>query len=164
MTNGEGIEVFTRIMDDDCPRVVVSTRSPDTLLQGNRPQEEASPKRRAPGQLQKRPPQRIKYVAPDTEMEKEVAAIWQAQLGLTEVGIHDNFFDLGADSLNVIQVKGKVEDLLGMDIPIVTFYSYPTIHSLMEHLGNGQEKKTDGNRKAAVNKLGQRRKQVKANR
>jgi amino acid adenylation domain-containing protein len=47
------------------------------------------------------------YVAPRTEVERTLAAIWQAVLGVPRLGLHDNFFALGGDSIVAIQVVGK---------------------------------------------------------
>ncbi len=52
------------------------------------------------------------YVAPRTEMERALAAIWQEVLGVERVGIHDNFFDLGGHSLLSMQVIAVTMDRL----------------------------------------------------
>jgi acyl transferase domain-containing protein/acyl carrier protein len=163
MSNTEGVEVFARIMDDELSQTIVSTRDLETLLKNSRPNAPKNRKDGGSSRRKKNPFAAHKYVAPDSELGKQIALIWQNQLGIAEVGIHDNFFDLGADSLNIIQVKGKVEDLLGMEIPIVTFYTYPTIDSIMKHLNQTQDKRPTAKRPAATNKLGQRRKQIKSN-
>jgi hypothetical protein len=74
-------------------------------------------------------------VEPKTGLEKEIAAIWQAVLKLDKVGTKDNFFDVGGNSLNVIQVSGKLKELIKQDVPVVTIFTYPTIHTLAENLG-----------------------------
>ncbi|MEM1254709.1 MAG: amino acid adenylation domain-containing protein [Cyanobacteria bacterium P01_H01_bin.21] len=47
---------------------------------------------------------RCEFVAPETELEKTLAEIWQSILGLEHIGIHDNFFELGGDSILSIQI------------------------------------------------------------
>jgi hypothetical protein len=78
-------------------------------------------------------------VEPKTGLEKEIAAIWQAVLKLDKVGTRDNFFDVGGNSLNVIQVSGKLKELLKQDVPVVTIFTYPTIHTLAENLDRDKE-------------------------
>ena len=56
------------------------------------------------------------YVAPRTETEKALAAIWQDVLDVERVGIHDNFFDLGGHSLLSMQVIVRIKDVLGVRI------------------------------------------------
>jgi acyl carrier protein len=78
------------------------------------------------------------YVAPHTGMEKTVAQSWQEVLHLDRVGIDDNFFDLGGNSLNIIEVNTKLQKLVGSDIPVVTLFTYTTVQSLARHLEESQ--------------------------
>jgi amino acid adenylation domain-containing protein len=79
------------------------------------------------------------YVAPQSEIEQTLVAIWQQVLGLEHVGIYDNFFDLGGHSLLLIQVRSKLETYLGYGVPIVDLFQYPTIHTLSIYLSGRQE-------------------------
>jgi non-ribosomal peptide synthetase component F len=78
------------------------------------------------------------YVAPGTEMERAVAAIWQEAFQTEKVGIHDNFFELGGHSLLMVQVHGKLEAALKRCLPIARMFQYPTISSLARHLSDDQ--------------------------
>ncbi|MBD8496923.1 hybrid non-ribosomal peptide synthetase/type I polyketide synthase [Paenibacillus arenosi] len=66
-------------------------------------------------------------------------AIWEDLLGKDDVTVDDNIFDLGANSLDIIQANSKLKAMMKRDIPIVTMYTYPTIHTLAEHLTQGEE-------------------------
>ncbi|MBE0546008.1 MAG: amino acid adenylation domain-containing protein [Verrucomicrobia bacterium] len=79
------------------------------------------------------------YVAPRTEMEKAIVTIWCALLRVERVGLHDNFFDLGGHSLLVVQVQARLRDSLGMDLPIVRLFQYPTIGALTKFLSEREE-------------------------
>jgi natural product biosynthesis luciferase-like monooxygenase protein/amino acid adenylation domain-containing protein len=79
------------------------------------------------------------YVAPQSELEQRLSGIWQEVLRLAQVGIYDNFFDLGGHSLLLIQVQSKLEGSLGYEVPVVDLFHYPTIHALSTHLGERQE-------------------------
>jgi hypothetical protein len=79
--------------------------------------------------------QETAYVAPQSDQERMIAAIWQDTLHVEKVGIHDNFFDLGGQSLLMAQVQGKLRALLNRDISMVDMFRYPTISALAKHLG-----------------------------
>lgn len=71
-------------------------------------------------------------VASDTE--KQIAKIWCEALGLSEVGVTDNFFDLGGHSLLVVQVQRRLKELFSREIAITDMFRFSTIQSLAEHL------------------------------
>jgi len=75
----------------------------------------------------------VQYVAPQTETGKLLAVIWQEVLHLDKVGLNDNFFDLGGNSLNIIQVNSRMKEGLQRDLPLVTLFEYPTIASLLDY-------------------------------
>ena len=56
--------------------------------------------------------------APQTEAEKQVAAVWQALLGLEHVGRSDNFFDLGGHSLLAMRAVGQMQQHAGILLPL----------------------------------------------
>lgn len=66
--------------------------------------------------------------------EKRLAAIWRAVLGLDEVGIDDNFFGLGGNSLLLAEVQARIARETGQDLPLVVLFRYPDIRSLAAHL------------------------------
>ncbi|UCH95690.1 MAG: non-ribosomal peptide synthetase, partial [Candidatus Aminicenantes bacterium] len=74
------------------------------------------------------------YAAPVTETEKTVASVWQEILNLDKVGIHDNFFDLGGTSLDIVRLNTGLKKVLVREIPVVTLFEYPTIHTFTQHL------------------------------
>jgi hypothetical protein len=74
------------------------------------------------------------YAPPDTVMAREIVVVWQDILKLEKVGIHDNFFDLGGNSLDIIRLKSRLQELLKREIQIMTFFQYPTIHTFTRHI------------------------------
>ena len=52
--------------------------------------------------------------------------------------MNDNFFDLGGHSLQVVQVQAKLRESLGIDLPVIELFEFPTIRSLASHLGDGK--------------------------
>ena len=70
------------------------------------------------------------YVAPRTEIEKQVAEIWQELMGLEKISIYDNFFELGGRSLVAVQIMAQIEKLTGKRLPLATLFEHSTIEKL----------------------------------
>ena len=79
------------------------------------------------------------YVAPRNVLELQLAQIWQSILGVEQVGVHDNFFDLGGDSLLAVRLIAQIRKRLGHELPLATLIEAATIEciatSLSEHDG-----------------------------
>jgi amino acid adenylation domain-containing protein len=79
------------------------------------------------------PPWRItegEPVAAQTPTEQALAKIWCEVLDLPEVGIQDNFFDLGGHSLRATRVRSRLSAELGTELPLRLFFDHPTISTL----------------------------------
>ncbi|WP_437971164.1 condensation domain-containing protein [Sorangium sp. So ce260] len=72
----------------------------------------------------------VAFVAPGTESERAIAAIWSALLGVHEIGIHDDFFSLHGDSLIATQVMSRVRAKLGVELPLRVLFQGPTVAAL----------------------------------
>jgi len=83
-----------------------------------------------------------KHVAPKTEAERMLAGIWGEILGVRDIGIDDNFFEHGGDSLMLVRVQAVICERLRRDIPVTMLFRYPTIRALSSYLAEGQ--KSDG--------------------
>lgn len=75
------------------------------------------------------------YVAPRNETEEKLCEIYQEVLGVERVGIQDNIFDIGGNSLMVIRIVGKAV-MEGIHITIQNVFMNPTIEALYDHLEN----------------------------
>lgn len=84
---------------------------------------------------------RAKYVAPTTEMELQLAQVWQDVLGVADVGIHDNFFELGGDSIKAIQISARLQKN-NLKLVINDLFQNPTIARVLP-LISGYEQKVD---------------------
>ncbi|WP_177307189.1 non-ribosomal peptide synthetase [Pseudoduganella namucuonensis] len=73
--------------------------------------------------------------APGTAMERELVAIWEGALAARPIGIHDNFFDIGGDSLAAVSILASIDTLLGCKVPMYTLTEHPTIERLAVALG-----------------------------
>ena len=72
------------------------------------------------------------FVAPRTEAETLVARIWSQILGVEQVGVYDNFFDLGGHSLMATQILSRLRNVANVEIPLRAMYETPTIANLAE--------------------------------
>jgi amino acid adenylation domain-containing protein len=73
-----------------------------------------------------------RFVAPETEVEEMLAAIWREVLGVDEIGIYDRFFDLGGHSLKAMRVLSRVREAFQVDLPVRALLEAPTIAGLEE--------------------------------
>jgi len=86
------------------------------------------------------------FVEPTTDNEKIIARIWKELLLVEEVGIYENFFDLGGNSMNVIRLNWELKETFGIDIPVALLFRNLTIDFLSKYLGQ-EEMKTKNREK-----------------
>ena len=79
------------------------------------------------------------YVPPRDAVEEELASIWEEVLGVARVGVHDDFFDLGGHSLLAIRLLARIEDVLGVRLPIATVVRAGTIELMAMVVKRRQE-------------------------
>jgi amino acid adenylation domain-containing protein len=78
------------------------------------------------------------YEPPVNELETVIAEIWSDALGVHQVGLQNNFFDLGGHSLLLIKVKQKLEERLNIQVAILDLFKYTTIAGLAKFLNQGE--------------------------
>ena len=69
---------------------------------------------------------------PVNQIEKKLVHIWEEVLEMSPVGVNQNFFELGGHSLRVIQVRSRINQELGLDIPIVELFRIQTVRGLAQ--------------------------------
>ncbi|HKI03180.1 MAG TPA: phosphopantetheine-binding protein, partial [Thermoanaerobaculia bacterium] len=79
-----------------------------------------------------KPAGRGEYVAPRTEIEEALANICGEALGVEKLGIHDDFFELGGDSLMAIRAIFRIRKAVGVELQVRSFFDAPTVASLAE--------------------------------
>jgi hypothetical protein len=94
-------------------------------------------RRALPGPDGARPELEAVYVAPHTELEQIIAAIWREALQTERVGVHDSFFDLGGHSLLLVRIHSQLQEKLQRAIPIVALFQHFTISRLAAYLTEG---------------------------
>jgi amino acid adenylation domain-containing protein len=89
------------------------------------------------------PQDEAEHLAPRNVLEERIAAVWRDVLSVANVGIRDNFFDLGGHSLLLIRVHARLEQDLARKIPIIELFQYPTIETLAGHLAPADEESAE---------------------
>jgi amino acid adenylation domain-containing protein len=105
------------------------------------------------------------YVAPKTNLEQAIAQIWREVLQIENVGIYDNFFDLGGHSLLVLQVQNKLQAVLQRSVSVTDLFQYPNISTLVNYFNQVAQAEASfqavhdraEQQKAALNRQKQRR-------
>ncbi len=89
-------------------------------------------------------PVSVGYAAPRTDLEKFVAGLFQEALGLERVGVHDDFFELGGNSITGAVLINRLQQELGQIVQVVVIFDHPTVESMAsyleaEHLATAQQ-------------------------
>ncbi|HXA86035.1 MAG TPA: amino acid adenylation domain-containing protein [Candidatus Dormibacteraeota bacterium] len=74
------------------------------------------------------------YAPPVSEIETQLASLWSEALSSGQIGIDDNFFDLGGHSFLAIKIHHRLEQLLHREIPLLKLFEFPTIRTLAHFL------------------------------
>jgi amino acid adenylation domain-containing protein len=77
--------------------------------------------------------ERAPYAAPRTPMERTLAVVWAEVLGVERVGIHDDFFALGGQSLMAARVVARVREACGAELGLRALFEAPTLAELAAH-------------------------------
>ena len=85
-----------------------------------------------PSPADNRPELESTYVAPASDVEIQLAAIWAQTLNLKRVGTQDNFFDLGGNSVPSVQIVAKINRTFAIDFPLRSFFEAPTVAAQSE--------------------------------
>jgi hypothetical protein len=97
-------------------------------------------RRALPAPAGERPDLSATYVAPRTELEQTLARAWAEVLGLQQVGVHDNFFDLGGASLSALAIMEKLS-AAGVPMQVIDplqVFEYQTVAELAQALLGGE--------------------------
>ncbi|MEY9489965.1 phthiocerol/phenolphthiocerol synthesis type-I polyketide synthase E [Streptomyces calvus] len=81
--------------------------------------------------LAPRPRLTTEHVPPRTEGERAVARLWEETLGIGGIGVHDNFFDLGGDSMRAVLLAGRLRRAGVLDVPAAKLMAAPTVAGVL---------------------------------
>lgn len=136
LTAEEGVDAFLRILGQrGLPHILVSPTDLNIMLAdiAAAGQDENTPATAAVA-CYERPELATSFIMPSTPIQQQVAALWQEILGIREVGIQDNFFDLGGDSLVGARLVARLNRSFGANLPAVILYEAPTVEALADRL------------------------------
>jgi len=138
LLSGEGVEAFHRVLRGGSPQVAVSTQdlAARIYILKNPPAKEDENSSKA---RDSRPTLRTEYVAPTNETEEKLAAIFAKYLGIEKIGINDDFFELGLESLKAVDISGNISDQLGVTISIAQLFNTPTIEGIAKYIDNKKQ-------------------------
>ena len=74
------------------------------------------------------------YVAPYTQLQREIASLWEEALGRDRVGVTTDFFELGGNSLVIIKLVARIHATLNKKLKIIDFFTHPTVEKQATHL------------------------------
>lgn len=165
MTPAEGIDAFRRILaHSQAGRLINSTGDLDDRIRQwvmleSLQTDVISTDGALSGNV--RPDLATSYMPVSSQYEQKVADVWQKLLGIEDIGIHDNFFDLGGNSLIGLQVIAQLKKVFDMQIPVVALFEAPTVADLARYLRPAQSQKDENaQQKALIERRKQARQQV----
>jgi len=85
-----------------------------------------------------RPEMHTPFVAPKTAVEEAIASIWSHVLGIDQVGIYDNFLDLGGHSLAATRIVSRVIKKFQLELPVESLFAAPTIAEMVAVIAERQ--------------------------
>ncbi|SHH54662.1 type I polyketide synthase [Cognatishimia maritima] len=151
ITADEGPEALRRAMALGQSSVVVSSVDVDDLLwQVN----DVSAAADQDSQGFERPDLDVDFVAPRNDVERTLTGFWQDLLGIEQVGIQDNFFDLGGHSLIAVRLFAMVKKAYRTEFPISVLFEAPTVEAcaalIIDRIGEEAATATDAPAQAAT--------------
>lgn len=138
ITNEEGLQIFYSAANLMSGSLVVSRLNLDLVLEHSKQftvkrvldyteQSESENRKRRPEML-------IPYVAPENDIQEKLCEIWQKYLGFDRIGIRDDFFELGMDSLKMMMIVRIIQKEFGVSMGLKELYKKPNILGVAEEI------------------------------
>lgn len=77
---------------------------------------------------------RAPAAGPTSELEQKISAVWQQVLGLEQIGVNENFFDLGGHSISMVQAHVKLREVVKSEITLIDMFRFPTVGALASYI------------------------------
>jgi amino acid adenylation domain-containing protein len=74
------------------------------------------------------------HISPRSSLERIIESVWKETLSVEGIGIDDNFFEIGGNSVTLIRIHNIISERVHRDIPIVVLFRYPTIRALASYM------------------------------
>jgi len=137
ITPDEGIDAFERVLSSGANHLVISTGDLSerikqwTKIKSIHDIEQTQKKESS---LHERPNLDTPYTGPRNEIEDKLVKIWQDLFAIEQIGIHDDFFELGGDSVMAAQSISRIKDNFDVDVHVGDIFEKPTIDELAESI------------------------------
>ncbi len=137
ITPKEGAEVFQNLLSiiPTIQKVVISTGNLQARIDQWMKQEplpDTNLNKVGSSSLHLRPNLPNPYVAPRNDTEETIALIWEEILGIAQLGIYDNFFEAGGDSLLATQLLSRLRKVFQVELPLSSLFETATIAQMAE--------------------------------
>jgi len=163
---GEGVRAFARLLPltGMAPQFVVSTADLNARIHDLNARiqrfaerrDRASVTREAAGEVaapaHPRAGVRGDYVAPASELERNLAEVWEDALGIERIGVHDSFFELGGDSLLATHILPRLRENLQVELTLRDIFETPTIAGLASLVAQRRQNR-EAEREAEILKM-----------
>ena len=127
----EGIQAFSRLLGmTHIQSVVVSSRSLEFLLSADEDEEQANDGE----DYIERPDVATEFVPTQTETQEKLVALWTESLGVRQIGIYDNFYDVGGDSLVATKLVANIRRRFDMVVALKVLFDNPTVAELGDYI------------------------------
>jgi acyl transferase domain-containing protein/acyl carrier protein len=133
----QGVDIFLRILTSEHPRVAVFPQDLRSAIEQAKPFLSGIAHRWGAAQASHaRPDLATAYSAPRNDLEQKIAGIWQEMMGIKDIGIFDNYFDLGGDSLLAGQLVHRIRERFEVEVPLDKFFESATVAALADRVGS----------------------------
>lgn len=133
MSPEEGTEALSRIIASRWIRMINSTGNlPNRFEQLEQSLSESAFHHKPAAEDGIRPKISTEYVSPENPIERKIVEVWQDLLGVEQIGIYDNFFELHGHSLLGMQLIARLRQLFQVNISLIKLFEGPTIAQLAE--------------------------------
>ncbi|UCH98497.1 MAG: SDR family NAD(P)-dependent oxidoreductase [Candidatus Aminicenantes bacterium] len=141
----EGCEVFFRLLGYNLPpNIIISTRDLKALIRQHDNSRVSAPEEilsgiSSPAASHPRPELNTAYVAAWTPLEKKITGIWTRILGYETIGLHDDFIELGGNSVKAVVMISAIHKELNVRLGVPEIFSRPTIKELSGFIRDAQK-------------------------
>lgn len=137
----EGVKAFIRVLGSNLTHVTITKTDLNSrlvrmkeLLKDKEQKLYSGFKKIEDEYLIQRPDLSSEYQKAETEIEEKVVELWEEMLGISQIGINDNFYELGGDSLKAMIMLSRLQKLLQLTVPLKDFMEEPTISTISNYL------------------------------